>query len=221
MRQRWPWIVAGALALVLSAGAYSYILLRRHVADAFQSTLLPAALGIRAGDVVPENGRVIERISGDDSTGDLTVPIPLYPRASVLGVNLSALYEPNTDGHLLTATILMQVDEPEQEIINFYLEAWAAHGARESPRIGSSAVYRDVDAGIRERSVLTTAADAVFAWVEVARGPALDAMDGVTYTRWLKDEAGLPVRPGGELATTIWLCVPLHGDIRATSPRAP
>jgi len=43
MRQRWPWIVAGALALVLSAGAFSYILLRRHVAEAFQSTLLPAA----------------------------------------------------------------------------------------------------------------------------------------------------------------------------------
>ena len=221
MRQRWPWIVAGALALVLSAGAYSYILLRRHVADAFQSTLLPAALGIRAGDVVSGNGRVIERISGDDSTWDLTVPMPLYPRARVLGVSRSMEYELYTHGHLPTASILMQVDDPEQVIIDFYLEAWAAYDASESPRIRSSIVYRDVDAAIMARSVWTRAPDAVQAFVEVARGPALDVMDGVTYARSLRGEAERPVRPGGEVATTIWLCVPLHGEMSSTGPSPP
>lgn len=209
MKRKWLWVVSGMLAIILATGAYYTIWMSRS-ADYLRANFGSQVLGVAAGDVIPEEGKVIRVVPSTNPAMNLTVPVVLYPRARVLGVGVSGAYEPHTDSTLLTASILMASDDPEEEVIAYYLSAWQERDAREVKQ-KSSVVYAEMAPGIEERTVVTTAEDGVFASATAASGPRLCVMDETTHGKWLRDDAELAREPGGETVTTIWLIVPL-GD---------
>ena len=223
MKRNWRWItIAGVLMIVLGIGGYIWFQFEmKRGREALANFSFPGAvLGIRAGDVVPSEGRVIDSVTMAETTFLPPFPLVLYPGARVQGLNVSTFDNSSGEAEVMHAIVLMSTDDPEDVVIDYYLTAWAEFGARRLEPTPST-LYYDSAPPILEHTLITEQRDRVVASVDIQRGPAFPVMDDITYIRYLSGEADPALDPSAPDATEIWLWAPLHGEPSPRTPSSP
>jgi hypothetical protein len=196
--------VLAAVVLVALLIGYGYIRVRRGFGGDFASAGLAAALNLRVGDRVPSQGRIISSIpvSGSKAiTPD--APIGLYPGAIIQGI---ALY-PSTKGY--RAQILLGTDDPEESVLQYYLNVWSGLNVHRLEPI-QSILYEHVAPDVTQQwfAVRTGRNDDPIVFVQ--RGPAIQPMEGAQFAEELHGKIPLPLQPGGAAMTEIWLNIPVR-----------